>query len=89
MSSPEEWHLVPGRGGWWIVDQSYDEEIVFASEDYTHAKQILDEMVRDEIAEQAERAYDRHQEWLMETGGGPSLIEQQQAAYKIKHGLPS
>lgn len=34
-----------------------------------------------------ERAYDRHQEYLMETGGGPTLQEQQQAAYKIKHGL--
>lgn len=37
----------------------------------------------------AERAYDAQQERLMETGGGPSLIEQQRAAYKIKHGLPS
>lgn len=36
-----------------------------------------------------ERAYERHQESLMEGGGGPSLIEQQRAAYKIKHGLPS
>lgn len=34
-----------------------------------------------------EAAYDRHQELLMEGGGGPSLIEQQQAAYKIKRGL--
>lgn len=34
-----------------------------------------------------EAAYDRQQESLMEGGGGPSLIEQQQAAYKIKHGL--
>lgn len=33
-----------------------------------------------------ERAYDRHQERLMEDGGGPSLQEQAQAAYKIKHG---
>lgn len=39
------------------------------------------------IENRNEAAYDRHQEWLMETGGGPSLIEQQQAAYKIKHGL--
>jgi hypothetical protein len=35
-----------------------------------------------------EAAYDRQQEWLMETGGGPSLIEQQRDAYRIKHGLP-
>ena len=34
-----------------------------------------------------EAAYDRHQESLMESGGGPSLIEQQRQAYKIKHGL--
>lgn len=34
-----------------------------------------------------EHAYDRHQESLMETGGGPSLIQQQQDAHKIKHGL--
>lgn len=34
-----------------------------------------------------EAAYDRQQESLMEGGGGPSLLEQQQAAYKIKHGL--
>ena len=31
-----------------------------------------------------ERAYDRHQEYLMETGGGPSLIEQQREAWKMK-----
>jgi uncharacterized Zn finger protein (UPF0148 family) len=34
-----------------------------------------------------EAAYDRQQEALMEGGGGPSLIEQQRAAYKIKRGL--
>lgn len=34
-----------------------------------------------------ERAYERHQEHLMETGGHPTLQEQAQAAYKIKHGL--
>lgn len=34
----------------------------------------------------AEAAYDRQQERLMEGGGGPSLLEQQQAAYRIKHG---
>ncbi len=34
-----------------------------------------------------ERAYDRHQESLMENGPGPSLLDQQRAAYKIKHGL--
>lgn len=34
-----------------------------------------------------ESAWERQQERLMETGGGPSLIEQQRAAYKIKHGL--
>lgn len=34
-----------------------------------------------------ERAYDDYQERLMETGGGPTLIEQQRAAYKIKHGV--
>jgi hypothetical protein len=36
-----------------------------------------------------EAAYDREQERLMEDGPGPSLIEQQQAAYKIKHGFRS
>lgn len=36
-----------------------------------------------------ERAYDRHQERLMEGGGGPSLLEQQRAAYNIKHGIRS
>jgi hypothetical protein len=34
-----------------------------------------------------ERSYDRYQEMLMEGGGGPSLLEQQRAAYKIKRGL--
>lgn len=34
-----------------------------------------------------ERAYERQQERLMEDGSGPSLLEQQRAAYKIKHGL--
>lgn len=34
-----------------------------------------------------ERAWDRHQEDLMEGGGGPSLQQQAQDAYKIKHGL--
>lgn len=34
-----------------------------------------------------ERSWDRYQESLMEGGGGPTLLEQQQAAYKIKHGL--
>jgi RNase P subunit RPR2 len=31
-----------------------------------------------------ERAYDRHQERLMEDGPGPSLLEQQQAAWRLK-----
>lgn len=35
-----------------------------------------------------ERAYDAHQQSLMEGGGGPSLLEQQREAYRIKHGLP-
>ena len=34
-----------------------------------------------------EAAYDRQQERLMEGGGGPSLIEQQREAWKIKHGI--
>lgn len=34
-----------------------------------------------------EKAWDRAQESLMETGGGPSLIEQQRAAYNLKHGI--
>lgn len=34
-----------------------------------------------------EAAYDRQQQRLMEGGGGPSLIEQQREAYKIKRGL--
>lgn len=37
----------------------------------------------------AESAWDRQQERLMEGGGGPSLIEQQRAAYNIKHGVRS
>lgn len=44
-------------------------------------------IIDDELSNEAERAYDLQQESLMEGGGGPSLIEQQQAAYKIKHGL--
>lgn len=36
-----------------------------------------------------ERAYDRHQENLMEDGPGPSLLDQQRAAYNIKHGIRS
>jgi ribosomal protein L37E len=35
-----------------------------------------------------ERAYDRQQEDLAQDGAGPTLLERQQAAYKIKHGLP-
>lgn len=31
-----------------------------------------------------ERAYDRHQESLMEGGGGPTLLEQQRAARRLK-----
>jgi hypothetical protein len=31
-----------------------------------------------------EKAYDRHQENLMEGGGGPTLQEQQAAAMKLK-----
>lgn len=34
----------------------------------------------------AEAAYDRQQERLMEDGPGASLLDQQRAAYKIKHG---
>lgn len=33
---------------------------------------------------QAEAAYDRHQEYLMETGGHPTLQEQQIEAMKLK-----
>jgi hypothetical protein len=40
------------------------------------------------IENQNEADYDRQQERMMETGGGPTLLEQQQDAYKIKHGLP-
>ena len=32
----------------------------------------------------AEAAWERHNEWLMETGGGPTLAEQQAAARKLK-----
>lgn len=38
----------------------------------------------DAAAAANERAYERHQEWLMETGGGPSLQEQQIAAMRFK-----
>lgn len=31
-----------------------------------------------------EKSYDDHQERLMETGGGPSLIEQQREAWRLK-----
>lgn len=31
-----------------------------------------------------EKAYDREQERLMEDGPGPSLLEQQQAAWRLK-----
>jgi hypothetical protein len=31
-----------------------------------------------------ERAYDRYQERLMEDGPGPSLLEQRQAAWRLK-----
>jgi hypothetical protein len=34
-----------------------------------------------------ESAAQLYQEGLMETGGGPTLQEQQQAAYRIKHGI--
>lgn len=33
-----------------------------------------------------EAVFDRQQERLMEDGGGPTLLEQQRAAYKIKRG---
>lgn len=41
----------------------------------------------DACADCQEKSYDRQQERLMEDGGPPSLLEQQRAAYKIKHGL--
>jgi len=41
------------------------------------------------IENRNEAAYDRHQEYLMETGGGPTLQEQAQAAYRLKHGIRS
>lgn len=44
-------------------------------------------MIEEAELTMAEAAWERHQERLMEGGGGPSLLEQQQAAYKIKHGL--
>lgn len=33
---------------------------------------------------EAEAAYDRHQQWLMENGPGPTLLEQQEVARKLK-----
>ena len=36
-----------------------------------------------------ERAYDEHQERLMEDGPGPSLLDQQRDSYNIKHGIRS
>lgn len=45
------------------------------------------EVIDDMMLVDAEAAYERQQESLMEGGGGPSLIEQQQEAYKIKRGL--
>jgi hypothetical protein len=59
---------------------SDDDPGCFCSDPWGGNEQIICEPCR-------ERAYDAHQESLMEGGGGPSLLEQQQAAYKIKHGL--
>lgn len=44
---------------------------------------ILDMVEEAELC-RAERDYDRHQESLMENGPGPTLLEQQAAAQKLK-----
>jgi hypothetical protein len=49
-----------------------------------HIQTAIDGWISDAAADANERAYDRHQEWLMETGGGPTLQEQQIAAMRFK-----
>jgi hypothetical protein len=50
------------------------------------AVETIADRVRQAEDDKAERDYDRHQERLMETGGGPTLREYQQAAMKLKRG---
>lgn len=69
-----------GEGQWYHMARHLDDEGFETIEAMLdHAKHHRDN--------ENERAWERQQERLMEDGGGPSLIEQQQAAYKIKHGL--
>lgn len=88
MSNPHEWHVVQDREGFYIEDE-YGDDVTPTRRwsSFRNAKAHLDLIIPEEIAARDEAAYDRHQEWLMETGGGPTLQEQQQAAYKIKHGV--
>jgi hypothetical protein len=52
---------------------------------------LIQRTIEDQIASWSananEAAYDREQERLMEGGGPPGLLEQQQVAHKIKRGL--
>ncbi len=88
MSNPHEWHVAQDIDGFLIEDEYGDDvEPNRRWTSFASATEHLNKIVPDALADYNEAAYDRHQEYLMETGGGPSLIEQQQATYKIKHGL--
>lgn len=70
----------------WLEEQIVD-EIWFNDGTMIFVRDSARKAIDDIISNAEERAYDRQQESLMEGGGGPSLLEQQQAAVKIKHGF--
>lgn len=80
MTNPHEWHVVQDREGFFIENE-YGEDVDGRRwSSFSRATEHLNRIVPDEIAAQSEAAYDR----LMETGGGPTLQEQQIAALKFK-----
>lgn len=66
-----------GEGQWYHMAKHLDDE------GFETIEAMLDH-AKHHRENEAERAYDRHQENLMETGGGPTLQEQQIAALALK-----
>jgi hypothetical protein len=76
--SPTELHLEPTALQEAVLGLLEDAGIGEATND-----QIM-KLIEEAELNLAEKAYERHQEYLMETGGGPTLQEQQIAAMKLK-----
>jgi len=75
-------------GALWAQDNRWADLNVYEARQLAKAIVEIANAVEQACENQNEADYDRQQEQLMESGGGPNLIEQQQAAYKIKRGLP-